>query len=80
MEQKQFKLNNVAIGNKYGVGESVIRGWKKIIDLSLTYDKNKKTLHSGRESIYDHFEGSLIQYVDKLRDIGHSVTHSNDRI
>ena len=67
LDQAQNKMSNRKLAMKYNIGESSIRKWKKVIDLSLGYSKDKFTMHAGQISSGLHLESALCQWIDELR-------------
>jgi hypothetical protein len=74
LEQTRNNMSNRVIAKKYLVGESSIRKWKKSIDLSLDYCKDKLTLHGGQVSSGIHLEPALCQWIDELRNDSCDIT------
>lgn len=67
---KEFNQSGMS-GRKFAASKSIheksLRQWKNTIDLSLSYDKSKKTMHPGRKSVGEHIENALCVFIDDLR-------------
>ncbi len=74
LDQAMNKLSNRAVASKYNLDEKSIRKYKKSIDISLDYSKEKYTLHMGKTSSGTHLEPSLCQWIDELRTDSCDVT------
>ena len=74
LDQARNKLSNRAVARKYEIDEKSVRLYKKSVDISLDYSKEKLTLHTGRASSGVHLEPSLCQWIDELRTDSCDVT------